>query len=68
MLVHAQEKWPGVIDDYLWPYSICMANDITNQIPRLDEANTQKGKSPIQQISRTEVNINLTHWHTFGAP
>ena len=42
-----------------------MAANITNNAPREDNENKN---SPYQLICDTEIEINWSHWHTFGAP
>ena len=63
MLIHAKFKWPGAVTDNLWPYAIRMAGDVLNNSPTF-----LTDKSPLQDLSNASVNINWSHWHTFGAP
>ena len=67
MLLHAQDKWPGAITSNLWPYAIRMANDLNNNTPLIRD-NDDDNRSPYQRVSGSTVDINVSHWHTFGAP
>ena len=49
----------------LWPYALRMACDAFNNAPL---TSNETGLSPLQLITKTSINMNWTHWHTFGAP
>ena len=65
MLIHANHRWPQAITANLWPYAIRAANDSLNVTPC---ARHKFKVSPIQVFSRSEVDINPTHWIPFGSP
>ena len=65
MMLHAVRQWPNAITVNLWPYAIRMACDATNNAP-LTTSKTEM--SPLQLTTNADININWTHWHTFGAP
>jgi hypothetical protein len=50
---------------HLWPYAIQAANDSLNVRPC---ARHRFKASPLQVFSRTDVDINPTHWIPFGSP
>lgn len=63
MLIHATKRWPKAITANLWPYALRVANDVLNETPNL-----LTGKIPLQEFSKSQVNTNKKHWHTFGCP
>ena len=65
ILIHASKKWPDGITTNLWPYALRMASDTFNNAPNL---NHDDGLTPLQIASRSEVNCNIKHRHTFGSP
>ena len=67
MLLHAEDKWLGAITSNLWPYAIRVANDLNNNTPSLRDDDDDT-RSPYQRVSGSTVDINITHWHAFGAP
>ena len=49
MLIHANRRWPEVVNAHLWPYAIRMANDIFNHTPDLTRKHI-----PIRSLFRYE--------------
>ena len=35
MLIHANKRWLHTINTHLWPYALCMVNDILNAILKI---------------------------------
>ncbi len=65
MLIHANRRWPGAIETFLWPYALRMANDQVNNTPSL----TRKDHAtPMSLFADTIVAINPLHWRHFGCP
>jgi hypothetical protein len=65
MLIHANRRWPEAITHHLWPYAIRHANQVYNNMPRKGDP---KGRSPLQLISGSDVQLNTKHWVPFGCP
>ena len=63
MMIPAAKWWPSVVNTYLWPYALRMANDLFNATPSL-----RQPKTPINAFSRYKVTINPKHWYPFGCP
>jgi len=65
MLIHHNRRWtmPGTV--HLWPYALRMANEAINETPNMKD---EKGRSPIQLFSNTEVHTHEKHWAPFGCP
>ena len=63
MLIHAQRRWPGVINEHLWPYAIRNAADVDNNLPRL-----KTKQSPLERFSSVAVRPRAKHFHPFGCP
>ena len=64
-LIHANRRWPGAIEAYLWPYAVRYACDCINNTPNLQDP---QRKSPYQLFSGSDVEVNPKHWMPFGAP
>jgi hypothetical protein len=64
MLIHAQKRWPQAVDAHLWPYALRMANDVHNSTI----SNKDKNQAPINLFSKSNVQVNLKHFFTFGCP
>ena len=62
-LIHANRRWPEVVNAHLWPYALRMANDLLNHSPDL-----QRKHIPIEAFSGTKVRFNPNHWAHFGCP
>ena len=65
MLIHAQQKWPGVVTSNLWPYAIRMANDCLNETPSLKDV---KRRTAEQIFTDSIVQPNMKHHKVFGCP
>lgn len=65
MMTHANHRWPKCITANLWPYAIRMANDAINNSPSMQD---HLRRSPLQQFSRTNVQMNIKHFQPFGCP
>ena len=65
MLIHATERWPGVVTIHLSPYVIRMANQAYNATPFNSHTNKQ---SPNKIFDNSAVDINQKHWKPFGCP
>ena len=65
MMIHAQQKWPGVVTPNLWPYALRMACDNVNETPNMMD---EYKRSPEQLFSQTLVHVNLKHKKVFGCP
>jgi hypothetical protein len=63
MLLHAHKQWPTAITPALWPYALCMANDLINNTPDL-----KSKREPIMLFSGSKVAIEPKHWLPFGCP
>ena len=63
MMLHALHKWSSMLSIHLWPYGLCMANDICNSTPH-------KGSdiSPIELFSGVAMCPKVKHYHVFGCP
>jgi hypothetical protein len=62
MLVHAKHCWPQAISTHLWPYALCMANDVHMHAP------LHFGKSLIDLFSKIASTTAPKHFHAFGCP
>ena len=62
-LIHAQEIWPGVVSNNLWPYAIRYSNLVKNAT-----TDTRVMESPIEMFSQTPVWPKIKHFHPFGCP
>jgi phosphoglycolate phosphatase-like HAD superfamily hydrolase len=65
MLIHANHRWPTAVNAHLWPYALCMANDLHNAAPSLSHKSHQ---SPFELFTGVKVAPNLQHFKTFGCP
>jgi hypothetical protein len=65
LLLHAKRKWPQEISANLWPYTLCMANNLINTTPNLQD---RLKRSPNELMSGTRVTSNPKHWKHFGCP
>jgi hypothetical protein len=65
MLVHAKRRWPTAITANLWPYTFRHANNARNHLPQSTDG---KGRSPLQLISGSNVDLNPKQWMPFGCP
>ena len=63
MLIHANKRWPEVVNAHLWPYALRMANDLFNHSPDVTRKHI-----PIEAFSGTQVRFNPEHWSHFGCP
>jgi hypothetical protein len=63
MLLHAEAKWPKVINANLWPYALRCANDAMNATPRMKDR-----KIPMQLLTGSEAPTVMRHFHPFGCP
>ena len=63
MMLHALHKWSSILSIHLWPYGLCMANDICNSTPR-----KRSDISPIELFSGVSMCPKLKHYHSFGCP
>ena len=64
-LLHVMKRWPDSVRADLWPYAICMASEVYNNAPCIQN---DAYKTPLQIVSHSNVNINSKHYHTFGCP
>jgi hypothetical protein len=63
MLVHAKHRWPQAINAHLWPYALCMANDVHMHAP------LRNGKAPLDLFSQVASTTAIPkHFHSFGCP
>ena len=62
MLVHAKHHWPKAENAHLWPYALCLANEIHANTPRDGE------KAPIELFSQNTTVTLLRHYHPFACP
>ena len=58
MLLHANRRWQNAITPHLWPYAIRHANEVINNTP---SAASKELKTPLQTLTRSDVNINPKH-------
>jgi SAM-dependent MidA family methyltransferase len=65
MLLHASTKWNTHITANLWPYAICMANEVLNSTPC---PQLQMRQTPQQVFDRMKVLPNPKHFQPFGCP
>ena len=63
MMIHANQQWPEAITTHLWPYAVRMVNDAMNSTPN---SKAIDGRTPIQAIDRSNIHMNVKHWHPFG--
>src|SRR6056300_397126 len=66
MLIHHNRRWrmPGTV--HLWPYALRTACHAINETPNMKDK--ERGRSPIQLFSQTEIQIHEKHWIPFGCP
>lgn len=64
MLLEARGIWPDAVSEILWPYAVCLANDVLNATPRLDNTDL----SPIEIFTCSQIRPKLDNFHTFGCP
>ena len=62
MLLHATLLWPEAVTSTLWPFSLCLSNDLCNLQPRPD------GPCYLQRLSLSNILPSFTHYHPFGCP
>ena len=62
MLLHATLLWPEAVTSALWPFAMCLANDLCNLQPRSD------GPCYLQRLSLSDVLPSFSHYHPFGCP
>jgi hypothetical protein len=76
-LLHASHRWPAAVNASLWPAALKNYVNLRNALPtkyipeqrvkrRIIRA--QYHSSPLSQLSGTEVEPNLDHFHPFGSP
>ena len=61
-LLHAMNRWPGVVTLNLWSYALRYANDVANTLQ------DKNGSSPFQRFAKVSVQSNLKDYHAFGCP
>ena len=61
MLIHANHRWPDVIEPCLWPFALKQAEFNLNNL-RLGKS----GKMRAKHFSAMHNKINIRHYHTFG--
>ena len=64
-ILHTISRWPTGVTANLWPYALRMASDTFNNSPNLQSSFKL---SPMQMVSKSMVDINPKHFHTFGCP
>ena len=63
MILHANSRWPKVVNVHLWPYALRHAVNISNMTPdKLD------GSSKIERFAEVNVSPRIKNFHTFGCP
>ncbi len=62
-LLHARARWPEAVHFTLWPYALCNAAYLHNNLPVLED-----GTYRLKLFSSIQVGSNLRHVHTFGYP
>ena len=62
-LLHAAHQWPKTTTANLWPQALKHATNIYNALPHAG-----KPSSPLSLFSRTQVQLNIKHFHPFGCP
>ena len=67
-LLHAQHRWPRVVNAHLWPYALKLASDLSQNIPRESREEGKNGKSPFQLFSGTTQKVSLKDYYPFGCP
>lgn len=65
MLIHANHRWPAAISANLWPYAVAFANQSMNDTPSMQD---KERRSPLQIVSKSQVQLNVKHWMPFGCP
>ena len=63
MLLHAQKRGPGAINEHLWPYAVRNAADVDNNLPRL-----KTKQSPLERFSSVAIRPKAKYFHPFGCP
>ena len=63
VLLHSVARWPKSSSTHLWPYAVHYVNDVRNNIPTSKYAH-----SPLQNFTRTSVQIKVNTFYTFGCP
>ena len=63
MLLHATSRWPSAINISLWPYAVRQAQEVMNSLLYDD-----KGQSPFELFTDTDVAPQLASFHMFGCP
>ena len=61
-LLHANMKWPDVMDTVLWTY----ANSVVDKHNKLSLY--EHGRSPLERLSGIRDEIVPTYVHTWGCP
>ena len=62
-LLHTRAQWPAAMHFALWPYALCNAAFLHNNLPTLED-----GTSRLELFSSICVSANMKHVHTFGCP
>jgi hypothetical protein len=62
MLVRAKHCLPKTINAHLWPFALCMANDVHMHTPQTN------GKAPLDLLSQVASTLIPQHFHPFGCP
>ena len=63
LIMLSANKWLEAITPHLWPYAICLANEVQNHSP-----SNCNGLIPIAGFARTSRVPDFNHLHTFGFP
>ena len=64
-LVHAHHRWPSAITANLWPYAVRHACESLNSTP---SARHRHKRSPMQVLSRSDIEVNHRHWLPLFCP
>ncbi len=62
-LLHACACWPAAVHFALWPYALCNATLLHNNLPVLED-----GTSRLKLFSSIQVRCKMKHVHTFACP
>ena len=61
VLLHSVARWPKSSSTYLWPHAVYYVNDVRNNIPTSENA-----QSPIQKFTVTNVQEKVNTFYPFG--
>jgi hypothetical protein len=62
-LLHACQRWPVAVHTALWPYALCNAALMHNNLPMIED-----GTSRLELFSSVQVGAKMAHNHTFACP